>query len=134
MVDITNQFIFEGVTGGVLKFILFIAIIVICFRKIGGNLKRNPQSPFPVRLTVWAMGAALCAHVAAFLSVSYFDQMIVLWYLLIAMIAAVSNLPQRSTARREFEDAREWISETARSDEKNMDDLRPEPIGRVVDR
>jgi hypothetical protein len=91
MVDITNQFINEGVNGGVLKLILFITIIVLCFREVGRGLWAMKDQPFPTRIMLWSMGATLFAHVTTFISVSYFDQMIVFWYMLLAMISAISN-------------------------------------------
>jgi hypothetical protein len=92
MVDITNQFIRESVDGGLLKVILFIIIIALCFRGIGRTLQVMKEQPFSNRILVWSMGATLFAHVTAFISVSYFDQMVVLWYLLLAMISTVSSL------------------------------------------
>jgi hypothetical protein len=35
------------------------------------------------------MGCAVLSHVASFFSVSYFDQVIIFWYLLIGMIAVL---------------------------------------------
>jgi hypothetical protein len=91
MVDITNQFILEGVEGGLLKMALFIGIIVVCFRAIGRTLSRMSNQPISAKITLWSMGSALFAHVVSFMSVSYFDQMIVFWFLLLAMISIVSD-------------------------------------------
>jgi hypothetical protein len=89
--DITNEFIKEGVNGGVLKMTLFIIITALCFRAVGRAVQVMEGYPFSKRILVWSLGATLFAHVTAFISVSYFDQMIVLWYLLLAMISAISN-------------------------------------------
>jgi hypothetical protein len=40
--------------------------------------------------TIWALGCALLVHVISYVSVTYFDQNFVNWFLLLAMIAAVS--------------------------------------------
>jgi len=90
--DITNQFIQVGVTGGMITLILFTTVIVLCFRDIGQTLKAAKDEPFAIRIILWAMGAALLAHIVSFVSVSYFDQIIVFWYLLLAMISTVSSL------------------------------------------
>jgi hypothetical protein len=90
-VDITNYFIRQGVDGGVLTVILFIMIIVLCFRAIGRALRLREEA-FEVKIILWSMGVALLTHVASFISVSYFDQMIVFWYLLLALISTTINV------------------------------------------
>jgi len=92
--DITNQFIVEGVNGGLVTMLLFIAIIVYCFKGLGRALRAIEDQSFAARITVWSMGAALFAHTMTFFSVSYFDQIIVIWYLLLAMIATISSMPK----------------------------------------
>lgn len=89
--DVTNQYIAEGLTGGLLTLILFIAVIVFCFKIIGLSLKTMEESSFVEKITLWSLGASLLAHLTSFLSVTYFDQIIVIWYLLLAMIAAAGN-------------------------------------------
>jgi len=90
--DITNQFIRVGVDGGMVTLLLFIAVIVFCFRGVGQALKAAKDEPFAIRIILWAMGASLVAHIASFFSVRYFDQIIVFWYLLLALISTASNL------------------------------------------
>jgi hypothetical protein len=88
--DITNQFLVEGITGGFLTMLLFITIIILCFRQIGISLRLNENQPFSVRIILWSLGVSLLVNVVAFFSVSYFDQIIVFWYILLAMIATLS--------------------------------------------
>jgi hypothetical protein len=90
MVDITNQYILEGVRGGLLQMILFVLIIVFCFRNVGRAIHRSEDRPFAVKMILWSMGVALFTHVVSFISVSYFDQLIMLWYLLLASISSVT--------------------------------------------
>jgi hypothetical protein len=89
--DITNQFIGEGVNGGLLTLIFFVLIIVYCFKTIGHAIRGYDDSPFNIKISVWSMGAALFAHVMSFCSVGYFDQIIVVWFLLLAMISTVDS-------------------------------------------
>ena len=86
--DITNQFIHVGIQGGIFSLILFLALIVLCYEGIGKMLKETAQSELKYDFMVWCLGVSLTAHIASFTSVRYFDQVIVFWYLLIAMIAA----------------------------------------------
>jgi len=91
--DITNQFISVGINGGFLSLILFIAIIVFCFKNIGMKLKEISSAEFPIKFTIWCIGVSLVGHVASFTSVHYFDQFIVFWYLLLALITTISIIP-----------------------------------------
>jgi O-antigen ligase len=97
--DITNQYIYEGVSGGLVKLILFVAIIVQCFRAIGFSLQTMKEMPFSKRILVWSMGVSLVVHVASYFSVVYFDQMIVFWYLLLAIIAVLPRLNKDFSVR-----------------------------------
>lgn len=42
------------------------------------------------RRFLWAVGCALLAHIVAFFGLAYFDQLIVSWYALLAIISAVA--------------------------------------------
>jgi len=89
--DITNQFVWEGVQGGLLQLILFVTIIVLCFRAVGRTLPAMQNQPFAQRFCVWALGAALFSDVITFFGVPYYDQNFVKWNLLLAMISSVST-------------------------------------------
>jgi hypothetical protein len=89
--DVTNQYIRHGVDGGLLSLMLFVGIIVSAFSGIGQAMKlRGDDGPY--NPLFWAIGSTLFAHTTAFLSVAYFDQNVVNWYLLLAMAAAVTPL------------------------------------------
>jgi len=92
LIDLTNQYLRQGVEGGVLTMALFITIIVLAFRNVGLGVRR--QSARNVKLLIWSMGCALVVHVFSFISVSYFDQNFVVWYMLLAVIATVGALRQ----------------------------------------
>jgi hypothetical protein len=91
MVDITNQFILEGINGGIVNLSLFVIIIIAGFKQIGRALRKGEgESTLHFQFFVWAIGVSLFIHVVNFISVSYFDQMFIIWYLLMAMIRIVS--------------------------------------------
>jgi len=90
MIDITNEFVGQGVNGGLITLVLFVLLIVRCFQSIGSKVNANPEESFSYKLTLWSLGAALFAHVVSFMSVSYFDQIIVFWYLLLALISTLT--------------------------------------------
>jgi hypothetical protein len=98
--DITNTYVVQGIGGGLLTLILFILIIVLCFRGIG-LVQALPQQPTFLRRYLWAMGVSLFAHVVTFLSITYFDQNFVNWYLLLAMISMATGSLLASLQRQQ---------------------------------
>jgi hypothetical protein len=90
--DITNQFVLEGVRGGVVTLILLITIISLSFRTIG-RLWRIAGNDRYHLLMSWALGVSLFVHIMSFFAVSYFGQIIMIWYLLLAIIASLDPGP-----------------------------------------
>jgi hypothetical protein len=91
-VDITNEYIAEGLQGGLLRLGLFLAIIVSCFKKVGRAVHAERTDSHTAMLW-WALGVSLCSHCAAFISISYFDQIQVFWFWLWAVIAVLPLRP-----------------------------------------
>ena len=87
--DITNDYIAQGLHGGVLGLGLFLAIIVSCFKIVGRVWRMGADSPFGPKL-MWAFGVTLACHCTAFISISYYDQMQVFWFWLLAVFAALA--------------------------------------------
>lgn len=90
--DITNAYIMQGVDGGVLTLILFVTVMVRCFRGVGRAIATFKDAPPSTQRCAWALGAALFTHAVTFMSISYFDQNYVNWYLLLAMISTVTDV------------------------------------------
>jgi hypothetical protein len=103
-VDMTNQYIAIGVDGGIVTMVLFIMVITKCFQGLGNVQKLDATEPTGKRFFLWGIGVSLFAHVVSFFSISYFDQIIVFWFLLIAIISTIvnvhNNIPQEE---HEFE-------------------------------
>lgn len=95
--DITNHYIRQGLQGGLLGLGIFIAILICCFRTVGRVVRRREDSYLPP-LLVWTFGVSLAAHCAAFISVSYFDQILVFWIWLVAIIAILPVKGARKVA------------------------------------
>ncbi len=92
--DITNQYVMEGVCGGFITLVLFIAIIVLAFQGIGRLWRLYSHDPYYLALS-WAMGVSLFVHCINFIGVSYFGQIHIVWYLLLAMIGVMSPVKKR---------------------------------------
>lgn len=95
MWDTVNQYVSEGVYGGLLTLILFISIITICFRSVGLKLKTT-NIQLRARLRLWAFGVALFVHVVGLTGITYFDQTILIWYMLLAIISTTSMLSDKA--------------------------------------
>jgi hypothetical protein len=85
--DITNQYIAQGVKGGLPMMIIFITILVYCFKYMGRLIRHYAERPFLDRFMIWSLGSVMFAHMITFFSVSYFDQIIVFLYSIIGMIS-----------------------------------------------
>ena len=96
--DLTNQFVYEGVQGGLVTLIIFIALLVYAFANVAIGMRRARRRRGISRdvrtrgeFFAWCLGCSLAAHLMVWISVSYFGQMTVLLYALFAMIASLSS-------------------------------------------
>lgn len=88
MWDLSNQYAGTADTAGLIPLLSFLAIIVFGFSYVGKA--RRSAGDRKQQLFIWAIGASLFANVVAFFGISYFDQTIVAWYALLAMIHAAA--------------------------------------------
>ena len=85
LTDVTNQYLLEGIRGGIATLVLFIVMLAMAFKTLAFHFQgnRHPQH----QLLAWCLCASLASHCVAFLALSYFGGQIgTLWYLLLAMI------------------------------------------------
>lgn len=106
--DTTNQFVTEGVRGGLFTMTLFIWIVVVAFSYSGLVMKAVKTEPKRTQLFFWAIGGGVFVHVVSFMGVAYFDQNIVNWYLVLAMVAASYQL----FVRKRYSKSQEKFPET----------------------
>ncbi len=71
--DVTNQYVLEGVRGGMLTLALFVAFLIAAFVYLSRSIRNVQSSEY--RLVLWACGAVLFTHCLNFIAVSYFGQM-----------------------------------------------------------
>ncbi len=94
--DITNQFVAFGVTSGLGAVILAIMLYVKAFRIVGRGLNTlrlsEPQGGVDEKF-LWGIGVMLVVHVVNWFNITYFDQFAAIWYLHLAMIAALAMAP-----------------------------------------
>jgi hypothetical protein len=99
--DITNQYLFQGVNGGLVTMALFLLIIIFGFKTIGTALRFHNFEDISGKILIWTMGVSLFAHVLSFVSVTYFDQIQVFWYFLMAAISVSSEAAVLYAASRQ---------------------------------
>ena len=92
MWDSCNQFVAEGVTGGLVCLVTFIAMVVLCFRLIG-NARKAVEGDRSKEWLFWFFGAAMFAQVLNYFGIDYFDQMQFVWYAFLVMILVVTMRP-----------------------------------------
>jgi hypothetical protein len=97
--DVTNQYVAEGVEGGLLRLILFVSAILFAFAGISRAL-RMPGLSRSGRLVAWALGTLLVMHCMNFIAVSYFEQIVTLWFLSLAAIGSLTPVPGRVDLRQ----------------------------------
>jgi hypothetical protein len=89
--DITNYYIAFAVSAGLLSVLLLFYILWVSFKWVGQCYRTMDESDPGSGFSVWCFGAALFAHVATSISVCYFDQSVIFFWLNIAVIASVYN-------------------------------------------
>jgi uncharacterized integral membrane protein len=88
--DITNYYINMGVWGGLPLMLLFIGVLGRGFAMVGKAVAQPRTDSTLPPFASWALGCALFAHAATFVSISYFDQSVIFLYLTLGAISAAS--------------------------------------------
>jgi len=87
--DVTNQYILEGVRGGMITLIFFVLMMYVVMKKLlEASLSGTGRTQ---RGTAWALFAMMAAHAVGFIGVSYFGQISILWYLTLAAAALFAD-------------------------------------------
>jgi hypothetical protein len=89
MWDLCNQYVAEGLSGGLITLVVFITMISRSFSRIGTS-RRLATSNRQEEWFLWALGVTLFSHIVAFFGISYFDQTKISWYVLLAVISAAT--------------------------------------------
>jgi hypothetical protein len=98
MWDLANQYVTVADTTGLIPLIVFLAILVFGFKYLG-RARKIVEGERQQERFIWAICAALFANCVAFFGISYSDQTMVPWYLLLAIIWAVAKGSASATVR-----------------------------------
>jgi len=96
--DVTNQYILEGVRGGIWAMLALVVSIVLALRACGYWLRRLPAGSCE-HLLVYAVGVCVFVQAAIFLAVSYFGQSTMIWSLTMALGALLEEARVNEEAR-----------------------------------
>jgi hypothetical protein len=86
MIDLTNYYLHLGVTGGIVLTLCLIGFIVVSFRLLIRRMAELKETGSGDEYVLWCAGISLATHAVSFISISYFDQMYVFFYLLLGAI------------------------------------------------
>ena len=90
--DVTNYFIGIGILGGLPAMLLILGMMGVAFKWVGRILtlwsEKSPEEAF----MIWCFGACLFSHVVTGVSVAYFDQSIVYFWLVVAVISSLHSI------------------------------------------
>ena len=88
--DLTNQIVKVCADGGILLLIIYISIITVAFATVGLVWRRERRDK-PKVMMAWALGVSLFAMCMSFIGVAVWGQLLIIWYMLLAMIACIGN-------------------------------------------
>ncbi len=85
--DLTNQFIVEGVNGGIVTMMVFILLLTKMFSVVGTAINAKNIYNESEKFMIWCMGGVVFAHVVSMMSITYFDQIIIYFCFIISIIS-----------------------------------------------
>ena len=106
--DITNQYVFEGVTGGLITLILFLIMLYTALRLLVhlSLTSKNHQK----RFLVWCFFVVIAGNCISFFGVIYTSQIQMIWNLMLASVSFLSETQPYIKHRMVFRSAenRDW--------------------------
>jgi hypothetical protein len=102
--DITNHFLQMGVLGGLPLMAIFLAIEIRAFQAVGRVMRAATPLPGNEVLLLWGLGSVLFGLTVNFMSITLFDQSVIFFWLIIALIASMTNPFVRTVASASLPD------------------------------
>jgi hypothetical protein len=121
MWDTINSYVAAGTSGGLINFILFVALFVVSFKQLGRRRNQVIDEDPVLARTLWILGCVLFAHAVAFFGIAYFDQSQFIWYAGLAMMSSAlafqpSQEEDGTVADAESAEVRNWQFEDEQSE------------------
>jgi hypothetical protein len=102
--DVTNQYVLEGVRGGLVTLVLFVVMLstgVMMMARLSNSIASSGG-----RWLTWCVCSALLGHCVSFIGVSYFGQITMLLYFTLATVGASYEMFGREVLYEYAETAR----------------------------
>ena len=98
--DVTNEYVLEGIDGGITKLALFLAILFLAFYSVRKAMRRVERSEAPRSSGVgsargwmpWCIGISMAVHAAAYFATGYFGQLIFMQFLSLGIAASLVSV------------------------------------------
>jgi hypothetical protein len=119
MWDLCNQYVAIADQSGLVPLIIFVTIIVLGFKYLGRA--RRLAADRKDRFLLWALSASLFANVVSFFGISYYDQTIIVWYALLAMIHAMLISVRKSRRENTLQTSDGLLATTLDSDSEGVE-------------
>lgn len=87
--DVTNEYILGGVRYGILGMITLIAVLIQAFRGLSAAHRKVTEPA--LKALCWAFGSMLFAVAVTWMSVSFFGQLLTLYYCCLGMIGSLCS-------------------------------------------
>lgn len=97
LADVTNQYILEGVRGGIVTLGLFVWLHWLIFSRIGTLIARTDADSG--ELPVWFLGSYLFAHAVTFIAVAYFGQVVGFYFMTLGIVFSLALATGTSVAQ-----------------------------------
>ena len=112
MRDVTNMYVAQGLTGGLLTLTIFFLILILLLETSDGHSTPGRLHEAVKRQWVcWCIGVAIFVHAVTFLGVTYFGQMMVMLYLELSLASCVYTFVRRDSLKQR---AKHRVVETKR--------------------
>ncbi len=89
--DITNQYLANGVMGGLPLMAIFIMVLLSAFRRVGRAVNTASTLSAADQYLVWIIGACLFGHSMNFVAVTFWDHSIGSFLFLLGAISAIQS-------------------------------------------
>lgn len=97
--DITNQYVLEGVRGGLATLIIFVLLLIYAVKIPGSYSLRNIAND--KKWLSWGICVSVLGHCISFTGVSYFGQITMLLYLTFAIVGFIGENRLNSVTNRQ---------------------------------
>jgi hypothetical protein len=87
--DLSNQYVQTADTAGLIPLVSFVVLFVFAYKYLG-RARQAAEGDKNRELFIWAICAAVFANMLAMFGIDYFDQTMIAWYAILAIVSVVT--------------------------------------------